>query len=233
MMGSYGSGMCNPAPTSRRSLTNASCLQWPGAPTVHTWPVATLMAVYRSGNSRPHSQPPACRRSPGIATGCRDWPLPPTAADWPARVGIGRSDSGTWKVGAVSTRLRGIPSGCNAWRGARMDARWPAPARDWSRLESKWATAGERWMGQCASALGPGHGSLYADPSGSRLLRHAIRGCGVESRWAPAGQWHLSAWGAGLGDDRPEPPLGRACWSDLCPSRGVEPGWQPPGKLWG
>ena len=127
-MGSYGSGMCNPAPTSRRSLTSASCLQWPGAATVHTWPVATLMAVYRYGNSRHHSQPPACRRSPGIATGCRDWPLPPTAADWPARVGIGQSESGTWQVGAVSTLLRGIQSGCNAWRGARMDARWPAPA---------------------------------------------------------------------------------------------------------
>ena len=59
------------------------------------------------------TQPATCVQTLSAAyeLGVRDWPLPPTVTSWPARVGIGRSDSGTWKVGAVSIRLRGIQSG--------------------------------------------------------------------------------------------------------------------------
>ena len=55
-----------------------------------------------------------------------------------------------------------------------------------------------------------------ADPAGSRLLRHPLLRRGVESRWATPGQWELYAWGAGLGNDRTKPPLGRSCSSDHC-----------------
>ena len=141
---------------------------------------------------------------------------------WPARVGIGRSDSGTWPVDAVSIRLRSIRTMYTPWPGVLMDAPWPVVALMTLSGSGMSSEAVIAWycMGiPTVCIASPSHptaafcsvavkinrrvGTSRADTAcaSSRATRSRLRRY-LESRWHGAGQCRLGFAGDHLGCSR-------------------------------